>query len=106
MILTNSKKNIGAKSSDFYCLQPLVVKETIPDTSAFFEALPKEESDMALQVTRDAISNNTRWEVIDGQQRLTTIFRNYILFTPNIRFLFERVKLLLFWCKHQILWLN
>lgn len=68
------KKNIGAKSSDFYCLQPLVVKETIPDTSAFFEALPKEASDMALQVTRDAISNNTRWEVIDGQQRLTTIF--------------------------------
>lgn len=32
--------------------------------------------------------------------------RNYILFTPNVRFLFERAKLLLFRCKHQILWLN
>lgn len=27
-------------------------------------------------------------------------FHNYILFTPNIRFSFERAKLLLFWCKH------
>lgn len=62
------------KSSDFYCLQPLVVKETVPNPSDFINDLPKADSDRALQTTREAIAKNTRWEVIDGQQRLTTIY--------------------------------
>lgn len=61
---------------DFYCLQPLVVKECINDKEGFLKQLPKEgynNSDV-LEKTRKAISDNTKWEVIDGQQRLTTIF--------------------------------
>ena len=62
------------KSSEFYCLQPLVVKETVPNPSDFINDLPKADSDYVLQATREAIAKNTRWEVIDGQQRLTTIY--------------------------------
>jgi hypothetical protein len=60
---------------DFYCLQPLVVKETIPDTMKLIKELPKEVNDKdVLCKVKGAIKNNVRWEVIDGQQRLTTIF--------------------------------
>lgn len=43
---------------------------------------------------------------IDRITAFVNLFRNYILFTPSVRFSFERAKLLLFWCKRQILWLN
>ena len=65
------------RSSEYYCLQPLVVKETIADVDDFLKGLPKVASESAetmLRETRQAISSNSRWEVIDGQQRLTTIF--------------------------------
>lgn len=68
--ITNSEN----RSSDFYCLQPLVVKETVPEPEDFINALPKTDTGSALEAVREAISNNTRWEVIDGQQRLTTIY--------------------------------
>lgn len=68
--ITNSKN----RSSDFYCLQPLVVKETVPAPEDFINALPKTNTGSALETVREAISKNTRWEVIDGQQRLTTIY--------------------------------
>lgn len=64
------------EKDDFYCLQPLVVKECINDKEGFLKQLPKEgynNSDV-LEMTRKAITDNTKWEVIDGQQRLTTIF--------------------------------
>ena len=66
--------NSENRTSDFYCLQPLVVKETVPEPENFINALPKTNTGSALEAVREAISNNTRWEVIDGQQRLTTIF--------------------------------
>lgn len=55
---------------DFYCLQPLVVREAVAD--GFVNALPK-ASENALQKTKNAIEEYSEWEVIDGQQRLTTI---------------------------------
>ena len=45
--------------SDFYCLQPLVVKETIPNIDVFIEALPKKSVTEALEITRTAIIKNT-----------------------------------------------
>lgn len=62
--------------TDFYCLQPLVVKENIDNKNSFLNNLPKAtdiENDV-LGLTRKAIAEHTKWEVIDGQQRLTTIF--------------------------------
>lgn len=59
---------------DFYCLQPLVVREVIVDGIGFIDSLPKDGGDNeALQKTRAAIERHVEWEVIDGQQRLTTI---------------------------------
>lgn len=66
--------NSENRSSDFYCLQPLVVKETVPQPDNFINALRVINTASALQDVRNAISKNTRWEVIDGQQRLTTIY--------------------------------
>ena len=57
---------------EFYCLQPLVVCERVDNNEDFLAALPKEPEN-ALPITRDAIAKHVEWEVIDGQQRLTTI---------------------------------
>lgn len=57
---------------EFYCLQPLVVCERVDNDEDFIAALPKGPEN-ALPVTRNAIANHVEWEVIDGQQRLTTI---------------------------------
>lgn len=57
---------------EFYCLQPLVVCERVDNAEDFLAALPKTPGN-ALPVTRDAIAKHVEWEVIDGQQRLTTI---------------------------------
>ena len=46
--------------------------EETPAASEFLAALPKEPEN-ALPITRDAIAKHVEWEVIDGQQRLTTI---------------------------------
>ena len=68
-------KNINKNEiDDFYCLQPLVVKECIEDKQKFLDNLPKNIDDDILKITRQAIAEATKWEVIDGQQRLTTIF--------------------------------
>ena len=56
---------------DFYCLQPLVVCETIINVDAFIEALPRDTGN-ALQKTKEMLEKYVEWEVIDGQQRLTT----------------------------------
>lgn len=57
---------------DFYCLQPLVVCEKVDNDKGFLNDLPKEPEN-ALPATRDAIAKHVEWDVIDGQQRLTTI---------------------------------
>ena len=60
---------------DFYCIQPLVVKESIVEDKKqeFLEKLHELQSEPLLDNTRKLINQYTKWEVIDGQQRLTTI---------------------------------
>ena len=70
-----SAKNVNKNEiDDFYCLQPLVVKECIEDKQKFLDNLPKNIDNDILKITRQAIADATKWEVIDGQQRLTTIY--------------------------------
>ena len=73
MVPDKDKMNVDASDS-FYCLQPLAVKELVKDRKRFLEALPKSDAEDVLSKTREAISGNVRWEVIDGQQRLTTVW--------------------------------
>lgn len=72
----------NSKGNGFYCLQPLVVKKSIVDNEKFitdFQNLGKTEKPL-LEEAREIINCHTRWEVIDGQQRLTTlcILLNYL----------------------------
>ena len=70
-----SKSNGNNPQNNFYCLQPLVVKETVPNKEKLISELPKEAEDgNILCKVKKTINENTRWEVIDGQQRLTTIY--------------------------------
>ena len=78
-------------NTDFYCLQPIVVKQCLKETIEKYDLpdisnLPKYNSDDE----EGGPQNNIWYEVIDGQQRLTTIrillefhkFRNYCGDTP------------------------
>ena len=73
-VLSPAEKSEIAHGDDFYCIQPLAVKEIVKDTKGFIDALPKTKDEDILSKTRKAIEENVCWEVIDGQQRLTTIF--------------------------------
>ena len=62
------------EGNEFYCLQPLVVKGRrlrMPESISIGNTDSEEE--VCLRV-KEAFGNNVQWEVIDGQQRLTTIF--------------------------------
>lgn len=65
-------------SGAFYCLQPLVVKESITNRDEYLKEIRTIDNDDLLTKTKDIVKKYTRWEVIDGQQRLTTI---YIIFS-------------------------
>lgn len=58
--------------SRIYCLQPLVVKRTYDNNSALLQELRNATSVEDAKSKLDAIP--ARWDVIDGQQRLTTIY--------------------------------
>lgn len=67
-------KKKGEQSSDFYCLQPLVVKGTLEKADSIFQPLLEKGAELALSDVFLQLREKTKWEVIDGQQRLTTIF--------------------------------
>lgn len=67
-LLNDVNEFIQNKCSDFYSLQPLVVKKRWPE-----EALEEIRGKKSIEEIENYI-NNCEWEVIDGQQRLTTIF--------------------------------
>ena len=69
-----SSDKLFSQADDFYCLQPLAVKEIVKSKNDFLNQLPKSPNVDVLYETRKAIDNSICWEVIDGQQRLTTIF--------------------------------
>ena len=74
-LLNDVKEFIDNNKTGFYSLQPLVVKKKWPDN-----ALAEIQGKVSVEEIEDYI-NNCEWEVIDGQQRLTTIF--IILFFLN-----------------------
>lgn len=67
-LLNDVKEFIDNKISDFYSLQPLVVKKRWPN-----DALDDIKAKTSVEEVESYI-NNCEWEVIDGQQRLTTIY--------------------------------
>ncbi|MDH6534181.1 DUF262 domain-containing protein [Parabacteroides sp. 52] len=76
-LLDDINEFMNKKHEGFYCIQPLVVKKGIPNDRKFDfkEKLSAiNDKDNLLQETEKIISEFTKWEVIDGQQRLTTIF--------------------------------
>ena len=79
-------------SDGFYCLQPLVVRETVDKVDAFLERLPKNASADVLAQVKRALSEFVEWEVIDGQQRLTTIhvILSYLGFQPRYALRYAR----------------
>lgn len=63
----------------FYCLQPLVVKRSIVDSKAFSEEISrrldrKQDEPDPIGCLVEDLQQLTSWEVIDGQQRLTTLY--------------------------------
>lgn len=75
-LLDDIHEFINRDKEGFYCIQPLVVKKGIPieKQKEFKEKLKSITEDNLLKETEDIISDYTKWEVIDGQQRLTTIY--------------------------------
>lgn len=70
---------IDAGRSGFYCLQPLVVKRSLLNIDSFYETIKgrldevQNEPDPVGCLLAD-LQKMTTWEVIDGQQRLTTLY--------------------------------
>ena len=76
-LLDDIQEFIDKSHEGFYCIQPLVVRRNVTKKESFKEELKKigeNESNNLIEETERVISNYTRWEVIDGQQRLTTIY--------------------------------
>ncbi|MBO8457394.1 MAG: DUF262 domain-containing protein [Spirochaetes bacterium] len=65
--LLNDINEFKPETNSWYCLQPLVVKELKEDT---FKRIKEEAA--SLEEVKNLLKG--RWEVIDGQQRLTTIY--------------------------------
>lgn len=64
------------QANDFYCIQPLVVSEAPSKDfrTCIQHALEAENDNAVLRDVRKVTGQEVQWEVIDGQQRLTTIF--------------------------------
>lgn len=69
--LLNDINKFESKDDSWYCLQPLVTKKTILDINQFKTDI---QDKTELQDITDALNKQIRYEVIDGQQRLTTIY--------------------------------
>lgn len=65
--LLNDIKEFKSENNSWYCLQPLVVKRLKEDT---FKRIKEEAA--SLDEVKSLLKG--RWEVIDGQQRLTAIY--------------------------------
>lgn len=78
-LLKDLSNFIENSRTGFYCLQPLVVKRSIVDCKAFYEQMRGKldnmqgEPDPIGSLVED-LQHLTTWEVIDGQQRLTTLY--------------------------------
>ena len=68
-LLNDVNEFIQNKNSDFYSLQPLVVKKRWPE-----KALEEIKGKTSIEEIENYI-NKCEWEVIDGQQHYSEIFR-------------------------------
>lgn len=75
-LLNDIDEFIKKKQGGFYCIQPLVVKKNIIKSEEYCEKLKvlKPEDNNLIESTEKLMDEYSQWEVIDGQQRLTTIF--------------------------------
>ena len=71
-LLNDIDEFITGEKEGFYCLQPLVVKNTFKSPNIEEKAQNTEEEDLLGKTIKPL--QESRWEVIDGQQRLTTIY--------------------------------
>ncbi|HPT71873.1 MAG TPA: DUF262 domain-containing protein [Candidatus Cloacimonadota bacterium] len=78
-LLEDIQEFIKKEKSGYYCLQPLVVKERAQET---FDLIKKEARD--LNEIRNLLKGS--WEVIDGQQRLTSVFILLTYFNSTNKF--------------------
>ncbi|NLT18932.1 MAG: DUF262 domain-containing protein [Clostridiales bacterium] len=67
--LLNDINEFDESKSEFYCLQPLVVKKISQDESSL---LGKVKEAKSINKVKELLKET--WEVIDGQQRLTTLY--------------------------------
>lgn len=61
-------------SDSFYCLQPLVVKRMSMELPASVSIQTDDTEEAVHKRVEEAFNKNVKWEVIDGQQRLTSVF--------------------------------
>lgn len=76
-LLDDIDEFINKKQSGFYCIQPLVVKKNILQEEEFcgeLKELKSADEENLINATQNILNKYSRWEVIDGQQRLTTIY--------------------------------
>jgi uncharacterized protein with ParB-like and HNH nuclease domain len=76
-LLDDIQEFIEKKSQGFYCIQPLVVRKNLSqsDVEKYKSELDEiKGNEEPLQATEELLAKFTKWEVIDGQQRLTTIY--------------------------------
>ena len=69
-LLDDIKEFMDSDSINIYCIQPLVIKR-MPVRDSLLGDIKVAES---IDEVRTLINQSDAWEVIDGQQRLTTIY--------------------------------
>lgn len=69
-LLEDINEFMGSNQSNIYCIQPLVIKRS-PVRDGLLNDIKSAES---IAEVRTLINQSDAWEVIDGQQRLTTIY--------------------------------
>jgi len=82
-LLKDIREHQLSEESGIYCLQPLVVKQCLNDENELMQKFRNADSLIDIRRLIERFDDDTKclWEVIDGQQRLTTIciIQQYLL---------------------------
>ena len=75
-LLDDIYKFMKSEAPGKYCLQPLVVKASTSNDKLLdkLNNALKDGNENDLQIAYQVLNNHQRWDVVDGQQRLTTIY--------------------------------